>query len=201
VWARTPHGGRIAVVVLAAAVAVGTIIAIPLIVSGKNEGAKRDRREEAAAKARKEAFLRVDQAPHRGRAVQLPKDADARRAAVVVALQGAITADAQTRFRAGKLRGPIVKSTRCDYASQQLADLQPTAVRHGGNVLDCLAATTVSQRPEGTRFAVGYEFIAAASWRRGTFTWCKTNPPPGEQFGGVRRASVALQRACIDPAR
>jgi hypothetical protein len=67
-------------------------------------------------------------------------------------------------------------------------------------VLACLAATTVSSAPGGNRFAVGFEFLGVPNWRRATFTWCKTNPPPGEKFGGARRAEVALARACVDPA-
>jgi hypothetical protein len=37
--------------------------------------------------------------------------------------------------------------------------------------------------------------------RRGTFTWCKTNPAPGEGFGGTTLADVPLERACFDPRR
>jgi hypothetical protein len=201
VWARISRPVRIVLAVLGGVLLVGTAIAIPFIASGKKKGAAEERRSDAAAKARAEARLRIDQMPHRGRAPGAPsRPAAARRAAIVTALEGAITADAQARFRTGHLAGPIVKATRCDFANKQLADLQPDARRHGGAVLDCLAATSLSTRPGGTRFAIGYEFIAAANWRRGTFTWCKTNPPPGEKFGGARRAEVPLKQACIDPA-
>ena len=178
---------------------MGIVIAVPLIASGKREGAAMQRRADAIGKARAERRLRVDQAPHRGRAANAPRTpAAARRAATVAALERAITADAQARLRAGRLPPPIVKETTCDANSTQLADRQP-ADRASGAVLACLAATSINTRPGGTRFAVGFEFIAAADWRRAAFTWCKTNPPPGEKFGGARRAEVPLAVACVDP--
>jgi hypothetical protein len=201
VWRRTPRPARIALVVLAAAAAVGTAIAIPLIASGKREGAAQERRADALDKARAERRLRADQAPRRDRAAHAPRAPEAaRQAAITAALERAITADARARFRAGTLTGPAVKSTVCRADSTQVADLQPAARRAGGAVLVCLAATSVSRRPDGARFAIGFEFLAAANWRRATFTWCKTNPPPGEKFGGVRRAEVQLERACVNPS-
>ena len=201
VWRRTPRPARIAIVVLAGAAALGTAIAIPLIASGKREGAAEERRADAASKAREERRLRADQAPRRDRAAHAPRAPEAaREAAITAALERAITADARARYRAGTLSGPAVKSTVCRADSTEVADLQPAARRAGGAVLVCLAATTVSTRPDGARFAVGFEFIAAANWRRATFTWCKTNPPPGEKFGGVRRAEVQLERACVNPS-
>ena len=126
----------------------------------------------------------------------------ARQAAITAALERAITADARARLRAGTAARPArSRSTVCGADATQVADLQPAARRAGGAVLDCLAATTVSTRPGGGRFAIGFEFLAAANWRRATFTWCKANPPPGEMFGGARRAAVPLSRACVDPAR
>ncbi len=202
VWRHTPRPARIALVVLAGAAAVGTAIAIPLIDSGKREGAAEERRTDAAAKARAERRLRADQAPHRARAAHAPRAPKAaRQAAITAALERAITVDARARYRAGTLPGPLVKSTACRADATQVADLQPAARRAGGAVLECLAATTVGARPDGGRFAIGFEFIAAANWRRGTFTWCKTNPPPGEKFGGARRAEVQLERACVNPSR
>jgi hypothetical protein len=202
VWRRTPRPARVALVVLAATAVVGTAIAIPLIVSGKREGAEKERRADALAKARSERRLRADQAPHRGRAAHAPHAPQAaRRAAITHALEAEITADARARFRAGRLPGPAVKSTVCRADATQLADLQPAARRAGGAVLDCIAATSVGTRPDGGRFAIGFEFVAAANWRRATFTWCKTNPPPGEKFGGVRHAEVPLTRPCVNPSR
>jgi hypothetical protein len=176
------------------------VVAIPLIVSGKRQGATEERRADAVARARAERRLRVDQAPHRGRATGAPRAPEAaREAAVVAALERAITADALARFRAGRLPGPPVSSTRCDAHYAQLSDLQPAARRAGGAVLKCLAATSVGTRPGGGRFAIGFEFLAAANWRRATFTWCKTNPPG--RVGGARPAEVRLTRPCIDPSR
>ena len=101
-WARIPRPGRIALAVLGVAVLVGTVIAIPLIAGGKKEGAEKERRADAAAKVRAERRLRADQAPHRGRATGAPRTPEsARRAEIVAALETAITADAQARFRAG----------------------------------------------------------------------------------------------------
>jgi hypothetical protein len=192
-WRRLSQGGRVAVLALGAALVVGAAVAVPFIVSGKREGAEQERRADATSKAAAERRLRADQAPHRGRA-------EGGRAAIVATLEQSITRDARARLRAGRIPGPPVKRTVCMVDTKQLADLQAVARQSGGAVLRCLAATTVGSRPGGGRFAVGFEFVAAANWRRGTFTWCKTNPPPGEKFGGVRRAEVPLSRACVNPA-
>jgi hypothetical protein len=202
VWRRTPRPARIALAVFACGAVVGTAIAVPLIASGKREGAERERRAEAIAKAQEERRLRIDQTPHHGRAADAPSaPAAARHAAITAAVERAITADARARYSAHRLPGPPVKETVCSAHLTELADLQPAARRAGGAVLGCLAATTVGVRPGGTRFAIGFEFLAAANWRRATFTWCKTNPPPGEKFGGVRRAEVKLGRGCADPSQ
>src|SRR5215218_5912924 len=92
VWRRIPRPARIALAVLAGAAVVGTAIAIPLIASGKREGAEKERRADAIAKARAERRLRADQKPHRGRAPQAPRAPQAaRRTAITHALEGAIT--------------------------------------------------------------------------------------------------------------
>lgn len=201
IWQRLSRPARIVVLAGAIAAAGGAVVAIPLIASGKRRGAAIERRADAVAQAREERRLRADQAPHRGRAAGVPRSPRvAREAVIVAALERAITADAHARLRAGRLPGPAVQATVCRADDPQLIDLQPAARRAGGAVLTCLAATTVSRVPHGRRFAIGFEFLAAASWRRATFTWCKTNPPPGEQFGGVRRAHVTLSRACVNPA-
>jgi hypothetical protein len=201
-WRRIPRAGRIALMVLAAMLLVSAVVATPLIVTGKREGADERRREAAAQRAKEVRRLRADQAPHRSRAAGAPRAPEAaRHAAIVSALERAITADARARRRQGSLTGPAAIRTRCRTDDPQLADRQPAARRAGGALLVCLAATTVSVSPGGQPVALGYEFVAAANWRRGTFTWCKTNPPPGEQFGGVQLARVPLSRACLDPGR
>jgi hypothetical protein len=201
IWRRLSGPAKAVAIAAFLALAAGVVVAVPKITSGKREGAAEERRTERADTARAQARLRVDQAPHRGRAVGAPRaPLAARQAAIVAALERSITADSRTRLRAGRLPGPQVKETVCNQ-SKQLADLQPRARRAGGAVLACLAATSVNTAPGGKRFAIGFEFLAVTNWRRGTFTWCKTNPPPGEQFGGVLRAEVALSRACVDPSR
>src|SRR4249920_3797225 len=106
-WRKTPRPARIALGVLAAAAVAGTVVAIPLITSSKRESAAEERRADAAAKARAERRLRIDQAPHRGRAAGAPRTpAAAREAAITATLERAITADARARLRAGKLPGP-----------------------------------------------------------------------------------------------
>ena len=199
VWRRLSRAARIGVVAVPAACVVAVAVAIPLVSSGKREGAAVERQEQAAARARSERRLRVDQAPHHGRAVGAPRaPRAAREAAIVAALERSITADARARFHAGLLPGPAVKRTVCS-ESKQLADLQPRARRAGGAVLDCLAAPTVESAPGGKPFAIGFEFLGVPNWRRATFTWCKTNPPPGEKFGGTLQAEVPLARACVNP--
>src|SRR4051812_3485894 len=88
VWRRTPRPARIALAGFACVAVVGTAIAVPLIASGKREGAERERRADAIAKAQEERRLRIDQTPHHGRAAEAPSaPADARHAAITAALE------------------------------------------------------------------------------------------------------------------
>jgi len=199
-WRRAPRAARIAAVALGLLAVAGTLVAIPLVTEGKRKGDAQRAREEATARAHELRRLRADQAPHRGRAPSAPRTPEAAREhAIVSALESAITADVMSRRRAGVLPGAPVIRTVCRADAGQVAGFQPAARRAGGAVLACLAATGVGAVPGGRQFAVGYEFLAAAHWGRAAFTWCKTNPPPGEGFAGTDRPEVQLARACTTP--
>jgi hypothetical protein len=193
-WRRLGRRGRALVLIAVGLALAGTAIAVPLIVSGKDEGAQERSRERAVVLAREVARLRADQAPRRGRA-----PAATAQAALLGRLEQAITADARERQRHGLLPPPPVRRTVCQARAPELAPLESSARRAGGQVLKCLAATTVSAAPGGQRSAIGFEFVAAVNHRRRTFTWCKTNPPPA--IGGAGLPEVPLSRACFDPAR
>ena len=186
-WARTSRPARVALVTAAAMVAAGIVAAVPLISRGKHERALRAR-------------LRSDQAPRRGRAnvamAALPLPA--RRRVLISDVEQAITADARERIRRGLLPRPQVRETRCQANAPELA-VRP-AQRRGGELFKCLAASTVSVS-RGQPIVIGFEFVAAINYRHSTFTWCKTNPPPGEGFGGGALASVPMSPACFDPSR
>jgi hypothetical protein len=199
-WRRAPRRLRVAAVALGLLAVAGAVVAVPLVTEGKRKGDAQRTREDAAARVRELRRLRVDQAPHRGRAADAPRAPQAAREhAIVSALEGAITADVMARRRAGALPGAPVIRTVCRADAGQVAGFQPAARRAGGAVLACLAATAVGTAPGGKQFAVGYELLAAAHWGRATFTWCKTNPPPGEGFSGGDRPEVRLARACTGP--
>jgi hypothetical protein len=169
---RLAIGAALAAAVLAAAALIG----VAAIDSGKDEGAERERREGAAARAAERKRLEAEQAAHRGSAA--PGEP------VIEGLERAIAADARARVRAGRLDGPILR-VDCERA------------RRGERTYDCLAVTR--DIPAGERNvagAVGHPFVAVVDPGTRRFTWCKSNPVPGERALPDPREVVELPREC-----
>lgn len=167
-WRRVAFGG----VGLAVVLAVAAALIIPPLEQGKEEGAAREAAERAAVVRANVARLRADQRVH------LATVAAGDAAALVEQLRRAITADARGRVAAGKLDGPIL-GTDCEAAAPNVA------VRAGTRVYKCLAATSgyaPGSSRYGYRIRTGYSFVATIDFRRGTLTWCKYNPRPGEKY-------------------
>jgi hypothetical protein len=67
-------------------------------------------------------------------------------------------------------------------------------------VFDCL--TLVARiRPSAANAAgaIGYPFRAVVDFRTFRYTWCRTNPVPGELSTPDPRTVVELPRACRGP--
>jgi hypothetical protein len=165
-------------------VGIGLALLVPPLDQGKREGAAREARKQAALVAAEAARLRVDQRLHRA----APPGATG--TALVSALEGAITADANERVRTHAIQGPILR-TVCERAGKSVV------IRPGTWVYKCTAMTT-DFRPgqAGVSFATGYPFVATIDFRRHTLAWCKTNPQPGEKTRGYGLARVELSPEC-----
>lgn len=177
----------IALAFLVLVLAVAAAVVVPAIESGKDEGEARERR--AAAEAREEwrERLRVEQAPHRGSGRPV-RDA-ASRAALLERVRASIAADARRRVAAGELDGAIRR-----------VDCRPSARPGTGNrrSFDCTAVTRdIPAGPRNVTGALGHPFIVVVDFATGRFTWCKTNPVPGERVVPDPRNVVELPAACL----
>jgi len=188
-WKRIPPFARVVLAVLAVAAIAGAIYAAPRISESKRIAAVHEAAATKALVARETVRVRREQAVRAGRvAAGAPRDV------VVSGLTAAITRDANARIASGRLPGPArVTETRC--TTLAAPDRHAAQVR-GGDSLRCLASTS---RDSGGRFAIGFEFLAAVDYRHASFTWCKTNPPPGEQEAFRQVAQVGLAPACTIP--
>ena len=168
-------------VALVALLVVTAVVAIPAIESGKDEDAARERREAAEARVAERRRLREEQAARRGRGD--PGD----RAALLAEVRGAIEADARARVRAGRLDGEILR-VDCE------------AGRRSGSrtSYDCTAVTReIPRTGRGVPGVLGYPFVAVVDHETGRYTWCKTNPVPGERVIPDPRDVVELPRECV----
>jgi hypothetical protein len=176
-WRRIGLWSAVTVVVLGIAAA----IAVPLISSGKREGAARDARVRSAQRAAERARIELEQRVHRGRAT-----ARAGRAAVYAAATAAVLADARARVKAGELDS-AVSDIQCDRAEGATAPGQ----------YDCTAITgRIAKGERNAAGALGYPFRLKVDFAHARFVWCKQNPLPGEQVVPDPRQVVPLPKAC-----
>lgn len=187
----------LAALVVAAAVAAIAIFAVPAIDKGKSRSAAEIRREQAALSAAERRSLLREGRPQHGRA-ERPADFDssnvpaqvATRHAVVLDLQSAIQADALSRVRAGRLRGPIAATTCRPYPNTPTRGSSETDLSVHTLGYECLARRRAD-------VAFGYDFLAVVDYDRFSYTWCKVAPSVGE--GGRALAVVPLANACTTP--
>ena len=120
----------------------------------------------------------------------------AARRQLVVALEGAILADARSRVAAGRAR-------RADPARELRAAGQEPGHAHRGRgpLQDARAATTAwrssarSCSSDKVVGLLGHPFVGTADFKRFTYVWCKDNKVPGER--GQPLAKVPIPAVCI----
>ena len=188
-------GGAVALVVVAVVVAI--------VLNAKSDRDARQRAADARAVAAERVRLTKLQAPHRGAAPDLRPAAGATdrerlaaRAALVTAVEGAITRDAQARVRAGEIEGPV-RGSQCGpflRAPDAVPDDRVLSKRIGR--YDCVAVRNDIKGDSGSSVgSIGYPFVAALDFRRFTYVWCRNTPPQSER--GESLAFVRLDRACL----
>jgi hypothetical protein len=181
-WRALSPGWRRVVVVLGVLSLAGLAIAIPAAVRTGNDVTEAAREADARAEAARRRELIEDQRP---RSVPVG-DAlinDVRRlggltnpaaAAIVGArMEDGITADVQSRIRAGLLEGPV-RDTEC-------RPVRDRAAREAS--YNCF---TLSDRRDfrallghaGRELSVGYRFSGRADLAAAQLFWCKENPEP-----------------------
>ncbi|HEY7077697.1 MAG TPA: hypothetical protein VH418_20110 [Solirubrobacteraceae bacterium] len=177
---------------LAIATAIGAVVCagaaaaiVPAIDRGKERRSAQERAHDAAVAAAERRRIVHEQLPRHASAPALRPS----RTALLARLERDISRDAAARVRAGELKGPI-GATTCGPA----ADARPAP---GQGVFDCFTVVDrIAPSAANGTGAIGYPFRAVVDWRRFAYSWCKTNPVPGERVVPDPRTVVVLPPAC-----
>jgi hypothetical protein len=193
-WRAVGIGAFVLLVLAVVVVAVG----IPAVTENNRSAEERER---AADKARTEERLRllvaVQGAHHAsgGPATSVPE-----RRALVEQLESLVLKDARGRGRAhevgleGRIRRVECKPGRRSGAGGVIPQDVPERARAG---YDCTAVTSDITGHAGA--VIGYPFKGVVDFRTGALTWCRTNPPPGEQVAADPSKLPEVPAECIDP--
>jgi hypothetical protein len=176
-WRKLAVGGLLTLLVAGGALA----LIAPRIDDAKEERAAREQRElDQRWAARRERIAR-EQQPRTGRL-----EAGAGRGEAVAAVEAAIGADARRRF------DPDARPATCEPAE----GADPAAARVAYDCLSAVRDIVGAADQTGARGTLGIPFRAVIDFEAGSYAFCKTNPPPGEQVIPDPRTIVELPRAC-----
>jgi hypothetical protein len=168
IWSRMGPVLRVLAILAALGVVTAVVLRAPQIAETKSENEARDRREAAAAQARR---IRAVQE------LQRPRSATFTAADPTRDLERLITADARSRPDAKR-----VLRTDCE------------AIRGGAGRFSCTAVTSDLPGGKVSRAgSVGFPFRALVRGNR--LTWCRISGQPGEGSLKLRKL-VAIPRAC-----
>lgn len=202
--APPPPPGRhrrllVAATALAALALAGLAAAL---VADRRDRDARERAELREAVAARRALLTRIQAPRAGSAPELraPRGASAARrlaarAALVRAVEAAITTDARRRASAGELDGPIARTECGPIARRPDAVPDDRDLRRRIGRYDCVAVKGDVRQGGRSVGRLGHPFVAALDFDRFTWVTCRNTPPQSER--GQVLVSVRLDRRCL----
>jgi hypothetical protein len=193
---RVAIGGAL----LAAAVAVGLLLAVPAIDDSKRDRATAEQRANEQREGQRVAELTAAQRLLHGRGTAsrgLEGKAEvAARQALAADVAVAVERDAVTRVDAGELERPVLGSECERYPRGARGEDPATNLSSSTGRYSCLAITTEvprSRNNEGS--GIGYPYRALVDFPSGTFTYCMVSGRPGE--GSLTRETpVTVPRAC-----
>jgi hypothetical protein len=192
---------------------LATVVTVGLVVLGlglrpgiqetKQERAERLEREQTARVSAQRKRLIREQTPVFGedpefRPVPASATDPAERAArrqIVLAMETAITADAQVRIKAKRMDGPV-KFTECG-PLVRTPDSRPDdeiLTKKLGRY-DCVAVKRDVRRFGRTVALFGHPYVGTIDFKKGTFVFCKDNKVPGER--GKALVTVKLSPVCL----
>jgi hypothetical protein len=178
-WRSLSGRGRVAVGVVAAALAAVAVVLVPPALDNASENEVNER--EAIAENR-ERIRRTLVEQQRPRWTVLPRNEP-----IAPSLAAHVQADARVRVREGTLEGPI-GNTECERIERTGEDPRYAT-------FTCLVEQGERGTYQGRDVLLGYRFRGRVELKTGSAAWCKENPPPlhGDQEEFVK---VQVSREC-----
>ncbi len=199
IWQRMGRGVRIAGALVLLTVVAGAALLLPGIEESKDDRARSEERQRAAARAELARRLEREQRPRFARSAAVaPAGAPAAarlaaRAELVNQMPAALLADARRRVRGGTLDGPVLR-VECEPFPRSVdgrgadTDLSRRTGRYS-----CIAVTAEFERSEQSiGGVVGHQYRARADFESGRYAYCKVSG----QAGPSRDQLVTTPRAC-----
>jgi hypothetical protein len=199
IWQRMGRGVRIAGALVLLTVVAGAALLLPGIEESKDDRARSEERQRAAARAELARRLEREQRPRFARSAAVaPAGAPAAarlaaRAELVGELPATLLGDARRRVRGGTLDGPVLR-VECEPFPRSVdgrgadTDLSRRTGRYS-----CIAVTAEFGRSEQSiGGVVGHQYRARADFESGRYAYCKVSG----QAGPSRDQLVTTPRAC-----
>jgi hypothetical protein len=198
-WRRMGRGVRIAGALVLLALVAGAAALLPGIQESRDERARLEARQRAAARAELARRLEREQRPRFARSAAVaPAGAPARerlaaRAELMDELPAAVLADARRRVRAGSLDGPVLRVECEPFPRSVDARGADTDLSRRSGRYSCIAVTAEFGRSEQSIGGViGHRYRALVDFGSGRYGYCKVSG----QAGPSRDQLATTPRAC-----
>jgi hypothetical protein len=198
-WQRMGRGVRIAGALLLLALAATGAALLPGIQESKDERARSEEQQRAAARAALARRLEREQRPRFAHSAAVaPAGAGAQerlaaRAELMEELPAAVLSDARARVRSGALDGPVLR-VECEPFPRSVDGVgADTDLSRRTGRYSCLAVTAEFERSEQSIGGVlGHQYRALVDFESGRYAYCKVSG----QAGPSRDQLATTPRAC-----
>lgn len=167
---------------LLAVAALVAVFVAPAIDGSKDRSAAKAQAEQERQQAAQRARQRREQRAHFGRA-------GGSRQAVLAKIENEIGKDARDRF------DKDARTAECD----PVTGVDETAEKVAYDCVSGIRDIVGAGAQKGAVGVLAIPFRAVVDFARGTYAFCKVNPPPGEQVIPDPRKIVLLPKACQIP--
>jgi hypothetical protein len=182
------------------ALIAGCILILPGVFDERDAGNARRAAAQRALEASERQRMAREQIPVHGRGVAEPRRGSAAeklaaRATLLTTVEAAILTNARRRIAAGELKGEVVRVECGPLVRTPGRPPDHEVLSRPVGRYDCVAVQQDVVRSGQKVGLFGHPFVAALTFARGTYTFCKDNKAPSER--GKPLAQVRLAPECL----